>query len=190
MTQVQRPRLDRALALLVLLAWFAIAPAQARKRDREQPMDVGSDSLQASTTDGISTLSGNVRMTQGTLNVGADKAVVHQNDKHEIARVELFGAPATLVEELDEGGMLDARARTMDYDLNTQLVVMTGDVVVKQPRGELRGEKVTYDLGTGKLTGSGEGAAGRVQLHIAPPPKAKDDKAKDGAAPSTAAQSG
>jgi lipopolysaccharide export system protein LptA len=187
MTPVPRRRPERPRATLALLALLVCMPAHALKSDRDKPMDVSSDSLQASTNDGISTLNGNVRMTQGTLKVGADRAVVHQNDKHEIARVELFGAPAALAEELDEGGLLDARARSMDYDLKTQLVVMTGEVVVKQPRGELRGEKVTYDLSTGKLTGSGEGTAGRVQLHIAPPPpKAKDAEAK----PTTEAKSG
>jgi len=40
--------------------------------------------------------------------------------------------------------------------------------VIEQPRGELRGEKITYELSTGRMTGSGEGEAGRVHLRMNP----------------------
>jgi lipopolysaccharide export system protein LptA len=99
---------------------------------------------------------------------------VHQVDG-EVQRAQLEGAPATLRQDLDEGGRVDARARRIDYDLKSDTVVLTGDVVIVQPQGELRGERVTYELATGKMTGSGEGAGSRVRLHI--PPKAKSEPA-------------
>ena len=53
-----------------------------------------------------------------------------------------------------------------------RLESVTGNVIVEQPRGELRGEKVTYEIATGKLTGSGEGTASRVQMRLNPSPQA------------------
>jgi lipopolysaccharide export system protein LptA len=87
----------------------------------------------------------------------------------------LEGQPATLGQDLDDGGRLDARARVIDYDVASGIVVLTGAVEIDQPRGSLRGERVTYDLNTGQLTGGGEGVPGRVSLRINPKPAAGGD---------------
>ncbi len=154
------------------LAMLVALPAAALKSDRDHPMDVNADHFDGSTSGGLSTLTGSVKIVQGTLAVDADKAVVHQSDQREIVRAVLTGKPAHLALDLDEGGRLKARAGEIDYDIAGETVVFTGDVVIEQPRGELRGEKVTYELKTGKLTGSGEGTAGRVHLRMNPQPKA------------------
>jgi lipopolysaccharide export system protein LptA len=165
------PRHAASFSLAILALAFTL-PAAALKTDRDHPMDVNADHFDGSTSGGLSTLTGSVKITQGTLAVDADKAVVHQSDKREIVRAVLTGKPAHLAQDLDEGGRLKARAGEIDYDIAAETVVFTGDVVIEQPRGELRGEKVTYELKTGKLTGSGEGAAGRVHLRMNPQPKA------------------
>jgi lipopolysaccharide export system protein LptA len=192
----RRPSRKRALrGVLPLLAAGAMAliaaPAFALKSDRDKPMDVTSNDLQTSMNEGISTLTGNVKITQGSLLVTSDKAVVHQGKDQAINRAVLNGAPARLQQDLDEGGKLDARAAQIDYDMATDIVVLTGSVVVIQPRGELRGERVTYDLNTGKLNSDGQGGDGRVHLHMNPTPKApkaaKPEAAKTEAAKPAAA---
>ena len=67
---------------------------------------------------------------------------------------------------LDSGGQMQARARKVDYDLVADVLVLTGDVVVTQPEGDLRGERIRYDMKTGRLEGGGDG--GRVQMRIEP----------------------
>jgi lipopolysaccharide export system protein LptA len=61
---------------------------------------------------------------------------------------------------------MTARANKIVYTLRTDLIVMTGGVVVNQPRGNLRGEMIKYDLTTGRLDGGGGG--GRVSMRILP----------------------
>jgi lipopolysaccharide export system protein LptA len=156
------------------MPWLCAPPAVALESDRDKPMDVAADRFEGEHNGGVTTLLGNVRITQGTLQVVSDKAVVHQ-DAGEVERARLEGAPATLQQDLDKGGRVNASARTIDYDLATGTVVLTGDVVIVQPQGELRGERVTYELTTGKMTGSGAGAGSRVRLHI--PPKGKSEPA-------------
>ena len=43
----------------------------------------------------------------------------------------------------------------------------TGDVRIEQPRGTLRGERVVYNLQTGRVESGGEGS-GRVRMRILP----------------------
>lgn len=157
---------SRAWLAALLLAWTL--PAAALKSDREKPMDIDADRFESAAGGAEATLSGNVRIVQGTLEVQSDTAVVTQGAGNRVERAVLTGAPARLAQDLDEGGRLDARAARIDYRLADETVVFTGDVVIRQPRGELRGERVTYELATGKITGSGEGEAARVRLRLEP----------------------
>ena len=47
------------------------------------------------------------------------------------------------------------------------MVVFTVDVSIRQPRGTLSGERIVYNLQTGRVEGGGEGA-GRVHMRILP----------------------
>ena len=47
------------------------------------------------------------------------------------------------------------------------MVVFTVDVSIRQPRGTLIGERIVYNLQTGRVEGGGEGA-GRVHMRILP----------------------
>ncbi|HET9482674.1 MAG TPA: lipopolysaccharide transport periplasmic protein LptA, partial [Xanthomonadales bacterium] len=105
-------RVACALALVL-----AAAPAFALKSDRDKPLDVAADSLETTEGQSRTTLQGNVKITQGTLVVESDRAVVHRGRNDAIDRAVLDGRPATLEQDLDDGGRMKARARRIDYDL-------------------------------------------------------------------------
>ena len=151
-----------APALCLLLA----GPALAKSSDRNQPMDIAADRTDAILTDdGDARLTGSVVITQGTPSVNADNALVTRKDG-DIEEVTLTGAPATLSQLNDNGERMTARASKIVYTLSTDMIVMTGGVVVNQPRGNLKGEMIKYDLTTGRLDGGGGG--GRIQMRILP----------------------
>jgi len=154
-----------ALSSLLLAAVLPLT-AQAKSTDRNEPMDVEADRTDATLgDDSDAILIGNVRITQGTLDIGADKAVIHRK-AGEIEQVVLTGSPATLKQLSDAGEPMNARASRIVYTLTSDLVVLTGGVVVEQPRGTLRGETIKYDLKSGRLDGGGDGK--RVQMRIMP----------------------
>lgn len=155
-----------ALSLTLLLSVLAAAPALAKSSDRDQPMDIGADRTDALLgDDSVSTLEGNVRIRQGTMKVDADRAVIHRRGG-EIDRIVLTGKPARLSQVSDQGERMDASASQVVYTPTDEVMVLTGNVVIKQPRGTLRGETVKYDIGTGRLDGGGDGQ--RVSMRILP----------------------
>ena len=77
------------------------------------------------------------------------------------------GAPVTLKQQMDDGTPMTASANKIDYDLKTEVVVFTGKVDIQQPRGNLSGERVVYNMRTQQVTGGGQGA-GRVKMRIMP----------------------
>lgn len=155
------------LCLLALLPALAVAlPAAAKTTDRNAPMDIAADHTDAVLSDDSdSVLSGNVQITQGSMEIGADRAVIHRRGG-DITEVELTGAPATLKQVADNGEPMNARAARIVYTLSSDQVVLTGGVAIEQPRGTLRGETIKYDLKTGRLDGGGDGS--RVQMRILP----------------------
>jgi lipopolysaccharide export system protein LptA len=157
----------RLVALsLILLATLLPVDSIAKTTDRNQPMDVESDRTDADIgDDGEAVLSGNVLITQGTLQVGADRATIKRS-AGEISTVVLTGSPATLKQVNDNGETMNAHAAQITYTLSSDLIVLTGSVVIEQPRGTLRGETIKYDLKTGRLDGGGDGS--RVKMRIMP----------------------
>lgn len=153
---------------MLLLACALAGPAAALESDRQQPMQINSDRFESGMDSSTTVLTGNVRITQGSLVVNAARADVTQ-EQGVVKRALLTGRPATLKQTLDDGGELNARASTIDYQLAEETVELKGGVVLERPQGTLRSERVTYSVKTGRLA-AGEGVGGGVQLVI--PPKA------------------
>ena len=155
-----------ALSVTLLALAFAAGPALAKSTDRQQPMDLSAANMDALLSDdSVSTLEGSVSIRQGSLEVDADKAEIHRK-AGEIDRIVLTGSPARLRQLSDQGEPMDASAAQVVYTLSSDVMVLTGNVVITQPRGNLRGETVKYDLATGRLDGGGDGQ--RVSMRILP----------------------
>lgn len=153
------------LAMALSLAWGG---AFARSTDRNQPLDVESDSNDCSIADdGPCTFLGNVHLVQGTLDVHAARADV-QRGGGDIKRVVLTGSPVTLTQQLDNGSTLNAHSAKVDYDMTTDTVVFTGNAVIDQPgRGNIEGARIAYNMKTGQVQSGGDGG-GRVKMRILP----------------------
>ncbi len=156
-----------AVSLTLLAASLSLSPiALGKSSDRNQPMDVQADSTNALMEDNSdSTLNGNVVITQGTLEIKSDRAIIHRS-KGDIDKVTLTGSPVVMKQVNDNGEPMDAQASTIVYTLSSDLILLSGNVIINQPRGSMRGENVKYDLKTGRLDGGGDG--NRVSMRIMP----------------------
>ena len=159
--------LPKLPALMLATALALPQAASARSSDRNKPMDIDAGRMEHSLDDSKpATLSGGVTITQGTLNIQASTAVITQRGG-DPTRAVLTGAPVTLKQQMDDGTPMTATASKVDYDLTTEIVVFTGKVDIRQPRGNLSGERIVYNMRTNQVTGGGQGA-GRVKMRIMP----------------------
>ena len=160
-----------AVSLTLLAASLSLSPiALGKSSDRNQPMDVQADSTNALMEDNSdSTLNGNVVITQGTLEIKSDRAIIHRRGG-DIDKVTLTGSPVVMKQVNDNGEPMNAQASTIVYTLSSDLILLSGSVIINQPRGSMRGENVKYDLKTGRLDGGGDG--NRVSMRIMPKNKA------------------
>lgn len=152
-----------AVAMMVLSG-----AAAARSADRRLPMDIDGGSADYSTDSNKPTvISGGVTIAQGTLHIQANRAEISMSNG-DPSRALLTGAPVNLTQQLDDGTPMSAVASRVDYDLKAEIVVFTGNVSIKQPRGTLAGERVTYNMKSGQVASGGAAGGGRVKMRILP----------------------
>ena len=170
------PRFHRAGASITLaclaLGLLALLPASAKQSDRSQPMQVNAkhfDGFQKPNS--VSTLQGNVVITQGTLKATGDQAKVYFDADTQISRVVISSGPARIQQMDDNGNLMQGNAASIDYDNLNGIAVLSGNASVTQKgRGEAHGDKLTYNTQTSQMTGDSAGD-GMVHMTFLPKPK-------------------
>lgn len=142
-------------AFLAVLAPLALAQgAQVAfgdtQQDSSQPVEVTADNLDVNQTDGTAVFTGNVLIGQGEMRLSAPRVlVVYKADQSGIEELRASGG-VTLVSGEDA-----AEAATADYNVDTGVIEMQGDVLLVQGINALTGDKMFVDTraGTARVTG-------------------------------------
>lgn len=153
------------LAVCGLLFLASAAQAQTTsvafgnmQQDTSLPVEVTSEQLSVDQETGVAVFTGDVVIVQGEMRLAAPRVeVIYSEDQSSIQRLEATGG-ATLVSGEDA-----AEASRADYDIDTGLVVMTGDVLVTRGINVMTSDYMTVDL----KTGSAE-MQGRVKTILQP----------------------
>jgi len=183
----------------MLSAALVLAPlaAHALTSDKQQNMLINSDHAKIvqnkeNNQPGVTYLDGNVTMDQGTTKARGDEATIYQHAADakdaqgkdisgDVQRVIMIGKKkqAHLEQQQDAGGLMTAESDKIDYNADTSIAVLTGNVVVNQPgRGQFKGAYMTYNTNTGEMeSGDKTSDSQRVQMVIVPKNKAPADGA-------------
>ena len=146
--------LKRLATSLLLALLLAVGGASiAKKADRSAPIGIVAKSTKAyDSPSSVTTLKGNVRITQGSLVVTGDVATLYMYENQQIARVVVTGRPAHIQELDEQNRLIQGDAETLDYDNVHQIAVLTRNAIVKiEGQGEVQGDKLTYDVNSTEL---------------------------------------
>lgn len=153
------------LCICLLLVSFSLA---ALESDRQKPLEVSADSTDGTLGDGVTILRGNIDIRQGTLHIMADEAEVSKVEGR-VNSVTFRGSPASLEQEIEEQGMVNATAKTIEYQVASGLVMLQGDADVQHPQYQISGDLLTYDLNVQHFQGSSdENGNGRIHIRLDP----------------------
>lgn len=150
----------------------------ALETDRQQPLDVKADSTDGMLGDGVTTLRGNVEIRQGTLLIQADEAEVDKLDG-KVTKLTLRGQTAYLEQEIEEQGLVKARAELIEYQVGGGLVIFKGNANVEHPQYAISGDQLRYDLNQQHFEGLGT-SSGAGRIHIRLDPEVFQDGKTDG----------
>jgi len=176
-----------AAAGFACLALLAVAPAQAEKADRTKPMVVESDGKESASVDlarKLTVITGNVVVTQGTMQIHADRIEVREeppgryqaNAKGNPAKPAQFRQKRDRVDEI-----VEAESQRIEYDGGSERVKFIGDAKLRVLRAgvvsdEANASTIVYDQRADTIVFEGgapvsPGAApGRARLVFVPRP--------------------
>lgn len=138
--------------------------------DARQPVRLQADQVVDDPARGVSVLTGDVRIDQGSLRVQAETVRVFSRARR-VVRIVAEGAgdaPATLRRRPDSGEpFVSAGAARIDYAVERQRVELKGGARLVQGEREFSGEVIVYDLARGRIVARGSESGG-VQLKWRP----------------------
>jgi lipopolysaccharide export system protein LptA len=169
--------------LFSALLLCAAGLVQAEKADSTKPTQIMYDNADVDDVKQISTLTGNVVLTRGTLLMKSAKAVVTKDPEgyQYVTLTSVGGKPATFRQKRDGGGeqWVEGEAERIEYDGKIELVKLFSKARVKRIEGSkpgdvVEGEFISYDSRKeffsvkNTPTGDSKPGAGRGTMVIQP----------------------
>jgi lipopolysaccharide export system protein LptA len=153
------------LGLLTLLT--AGAGALALPEDRNKAIEIQSNEAIRIEPKGLTVYEGNVAIDQGSMKIRADKVSVY-NTGSKVLRIVCQGNPA----EFEQRPSVDAvpvmaKGNTITYNLETEIILLTGNASLVQEDATLSGERIEYDLKQEIIRAKG-GDGDRIRMVIPP----------------------
>lgn len=146
------------LLLLVLIVLYAPI-SFAERADSDKPLYLESDQVLIDDAKKISTFTGNVQLTQGTMYIHGDKIVVMQ-DKEGFKHGTVYGNTAGFRQKregMDE--YVEGSGERIEYDTRAEKIDLHGKAHIKRGLDDVRGEHITYNLKTEVFQVSSGGAS-------------------------------
>jgi lipopolysaccharide export system protein LptA len=172
-----RPQLHRA-ALLVAALLLA-TNAGADKADRTKPIHLEADRVTVDDAKQISTFTGNVVLTQGSMVLRGEKMEVRQ-DKDGFRQGTVWGNLAYFRQKRDGfDELIEAWSERIEYDSRADKVQMFNRAMLKRGQDEVRGSYISYDatseffqvIGGANRSAAAAPGEGRVRAIMQPKPK-------------------
>ncbi|HEV2332951.1 MAG TPA: lipopolysaccharide transport periplasmic protein LptA [Gammaproteobacteria bacterium] len=130
--------------VLVLCGSLAAAGAWALKSDKSQPINIQADhgdfrADPKNNSNGTGIYTGHVVITQGSIKLTADKAILHVVN-NELDTADVTGSPATFEQTPDNGEPMHGRALEITYDASKNQIDLITDAQLTQAVNQVNGQ--------------------------------------------------
>lgn len=177
-------RLAIKFCLLCLLLPASAHHALAERADRNKPMHLEADRVVVDDAKQRSSFEGQVRLSQGTLLIQAEKIEVSE-DAQGFQHLIATGAPAKFWQRYEGSNeYAEGYGERIEYDTRAESVDFYGQARVKRGQDEVTGSHISYSTktevfevrGNAAATGTGTAADRRVRAVIQPRSSKPADK--------------
>jgi len=125
--------------------------AQSTQDNASLPVEATADNLQVNSQENSAVFTGNAKVVQGILNLSANTITVFfEEEEKNISAVDALGSVKFT------NGEESAEASSANFNVATQTIQFTGNVILRQAQTVLTGNQLTYNITTGrsKMTGN------------------------------------
>ena len=160
------------LSLFLPLLLLCTTTVQALPEDKDAPVEIEADSGELDQASNRTIYRGNVKITQGSMELLADKVVIrYQGSKpHEIIAT---GRPARFRQlPARNKEWIKGKGRKIVYRIHSDEVVLSGKAELLQAQDSFRSDRIVYDRRAGRLK-AGAAAGGKSRVKVIVHPKEK-----------------
>lgn len=157
---------------LLLATIFYASTALALENDNQQPIYIDSDTAAYDEKNNVSTYTGNVIYTQGSLSVHSDVMTFYLKDG-EITKIVVKGKPATFKQSQGAGKEdINGQALIGEYYPPTAKLFLIKEAVVWQGGNKSSSDLIVYDT-KNSVVKAGDSTTGSKRVRTVFEPKAK-----------------
>jgi lipopolysaccharide export system protein LptA len=144
--------LKQRLPTLLLLCALT-GPAAALETDTDQPIEIEADRMMLNEQTGISSYSGKVSLTQGSLNISAEQLTISTADGvlQQMKITGIPGKPAIFRQQTAAGEEALGQALNIDYHAQESRLILTGQAEMRQGGNHIKSERIDYNTETNSL---------------------------------------
>jgi lipopolysaccharide export system protein LptA len=117
-----------------------------KKEDFNEPTRLSSDNNFGDGKEKVAVYEGNVKISQGSLEISADKVKVSAALGKDKEVFEATGNPASYTQQLADGTMVVAKANKIRYEKATQIISLKGNAELYQNAFSIKSDSITYDI--------------------------------------------
>jgi len=157
------------MTILIGSLFFLSNPASALPSDKEQPINVSADKARKNGNQGLTIYEGNVVITQGSIRITGDEVAIY-DEAGTVSKMIAKGSknqPAKFKQRPQpEGTDMIANGETIEYDINSETLLLLESARLEQDGRITDSNKITYDMKS-TVVNAGD-STGRVIMVIPP----------------------
>ena len=161
--------LNASFILLVLL--FSQQSAHALTDDSKQQAKISAESSYIDLQKNIAVYTGNVRVSQGSIEIKADRLEIYNHGKHGIELMVLSGSPASFSQRIEDGTLISAQALEIRFERNNNILKLLRSAKVTWGKNITSGEFISYDMIRKSLSADGDSNNNKQVITILQPTK-------------------
>lgn len=162
---MSNPRLTALLALYCLTTAAVAADKTAGLSNA--PINIYADYMKYEIQTGISTYTGNVRVTQNDIELTGDKVIAVQKD-NVLKEIKVTGSPATYRQRSEGGAFINAQSMQMEYQAAQNRLVLSNKARLEQAGSVMESDQIIYDTIREVVIAGDDKADKRVNITITP----------------------
>lgn len=168
--------------LLLLLLPLSTGLAYALPDDRDQPIHISADTALRDEKQGFTVYSGNVQMSQGSMEIEADKLTIYHVDE-EADKIVAEGAPAKMRQQPElEKGLVHAHAGVIEYYKREDKVHLQTNARIEQDGALVTGDSIDYFIAKQLVKADSDQTQDGKRVQVVIPPSVTQDEDEDPAA--------
>ena len=160
---LNRINLILLLGLTILYSsWIA-----ALSDDATKPINIKADSAEINDATGISIYRGNVKITQGSMQLTGEKVILETANK-KVQKIIAEGNLSTFKQTTDDGKLINAEAEKMVYKINANEIVLTNNAKLTESGNTFSSDRIVFYTDKEIVSAGSPSGNDRVNITVLP----------------------